>query len=85
VAKAPVASAPAAPAVAARQENTVVARRPKVKAPVDPPEELASRPDLFVDLPMLREMEKLQNFDSIAAMEDGDAPPPGEESAPSNG
>ena len=71
-----------APAVAAR-EKRVVARR--AKAPVDPPAELASRPDLFVDLPMLREMDKLQHFDAIAGMDDGDAAPPGEGSAPSNG
>jgi hypothetical protein len=73
-----------APPVAAR-ETTAVARRPKVKAPVEPPAELASRPDLFVDLPLLREMEKIQHFDAIAGMDDGDAAPAGEEGTPSNG
>ena len=62
-----------------------LARRAKAKAPTEPPAELASRPDLFVDLPMLRELDKLQHFDSIATMEDGDPTAPGEEPSPSNG
>jgi anti-sigma factor RsiW len=73
-----------APAVA-RSENPVVARRSRAKVPVDPPAELASRPDLFVDLPMLREMDKLQHFDAIAAMDEGDGAPPGAGGVPSNG
>jgi len=81
VAERPHAATPAAaPAVAkAEAEAPVVARRAKSRAPVDPPAELASRPDLFVDLPMLREFDKMQHFDSIATMEDadgGEAPSP---------
>jgi hypothetical protein len=71
--------APAQAVAKAEADAPVVARRAKPRAPVDPPEELASRPDLFVDLPMLRELDKMQHFDSIATMEDadgGEAPSP---------
>ncbi len=70
---------PAAPvAVASRADRTAIARndvtadgrRPKTRIPDEPPAELASRPDLFVDLPMLRDMDKLQHFDTIATMDD---------------
>jgi hypothetical protein len=60
-------------------EPRAVARRAKERVPDEPPAELASRPELFVDLPMLRDMDKLQHFDSIATMEDDvidEAPPP---------
>jgi hypothetical protein len=59
-----------------------VARRAKTRIPDEPPAELASRAELFVDLPMLRDLDKLQHFDSIATMDDDptDAVPP-----PSNG
>jgi hypothetical protein len=77
-------------AVAPRAERTAVARndatpgggRTKTRIPDEPPAELASRPDLFVDLPMLRDMDKLQHFDTIATMDDdpSDAVTP-----PSNG
>jgi anti-sigma factor RsiW len=33
--------------------------------PRDPPPDLAARPDLFVDLPMLRDLERLEHFDAI--------------------
>src|SRR6185436_11329129 len=65
-------------------QSPAVARRAK-RAPVDPPAALASRPDLFVDLPMLRELDKLQHFDSIATMEDNDPTAPDGEPSPSNG
>ena len=71
--------APAQAVAKAEADAPVVARRAKPRAPIDPPEELASRPDLFVDLPMLRELDKMQHFDSIATMEDadgGEAPSP---------
>jgi len=74
------ATTPAAPS----GQRPAVARRAK-RAPVDPPAALASRPDLFVDLPMLRELDKLQHFDSIATMEDNDATAPDGEPSPSNG
>ena len=81
VAARPRATVPAAaPAEIAKAEETpAAARRVKSRAPIDPPAELASRPDLFVDLPMLRELDKMQHFDSIATMEDsdgGEAPSP---------
>jgi hypothetical protein len=80
VAERPRVATPAPAAVAkAGTDAPVVARRAKARAPIDPPAELASRPDLFVDLPMLRELDKMQHFDSIATMEDadgGEAPSP---------
>jgi anti-sigma factor RsiW len=65
-------------AVAPRVERAPVARRPKTRVPDEPPAELASRPELFVDLPVIRNLDKLQHFESIATMEDDatDAPPP---------
>jgi hypothetical protein len=39
-------------------------RRGEPAAP-EPPPELAARPDLFVNLPLLRNMEKLQHYDAI--------------------
>jgi hypothetical protein len=73
-------AAPApATAIAKAEQAPAAARRAKSRAPIDPPAELASRPDLFVDLPMLRELDKMQHFDSIATMEDtdgGEAPSP---------
>ncbi len=33
--------------------------------PSDPPPELAARPDLFINLPMLRNLDKLQHYDAI--------------------
>jgi anti-sigma factor RsiW len=66
-------------AVAKRTEPTAVARRQKARVPDEPPAELASRPELFVDLPMLRDLDKLKHFDTIATMDDDptdDVPPP---------
>jgi anti-sigma factor RsiW len=57
-------------------------RRTKIRVPDQPPAELASRAELFVDLPMLRDLDKLQHFDSIATM-DGD--PTDAVEPPSNG
>jgi anti-sigma factor RsiW len=70
-------------AVATRHDSPPAsARRAKTRVPDEPPAELASRAELFVDLPMLRDLDKLQHFDSIATMDDDptDAVPP-----PSNG
>jgi hypothetical protein len=74
--------------IAARPEpapNPVaVAKQPRRRVPDQPPAELASRPDLFVDLPLLAELEKIEHFDSIAGMDaDPTAPEGGRE--PSNG
>jgi anti-sigma factor RsiW len=66
-------------AVASRAEPSAGVRRTKARVPDEPPAELASRPELFVDLPVLRNMDKLQHFDSIATMDDDptdDVPPP---------
>ena len=50
----------AAPARVARQARPTVGEPPR-----EPPAELASAPDLFMDLPILRHMEKLEHFDAI--------------------
>jgi len=36
-----------------------------VVPPADPPAELATNPDLFIELPILRNLEKLSNFEAI--------------------
>jgi len=51
----------AAPRPAAQQP----ASRKRRDVPGDPPAELAARPDLFVNLPMLRNLDKLQHFEAI--------------------
>lgn len=53
---------------------TTVARRTKTRAPSEPPAALASRPDLFMDLPMLREFDKIRHYDAIAGMDDDTDP-----------
>jgi len=40
-------------------------RRRTADVPSEPPPELAARPDLFISLPMLRNMEKVQHYESI--------------------
>jgi hypothetical protein len=40
-------------------------RRREPTVPSEPPAELAARPDLFVNLPLLRNMEKLTHYDAI--------------------
>jgi anti-sigma factor RsiW len=50
-----VAAAPAPPAV----------EEPQPRVATVPPPELAARPDLFVELPILRNLEKLENFEQI--------------------
>jgi hypothetical protein len=80
---APVAVAsPAERTAVARNDATAGSRRAKTRIPDDPPAELASRPDLFVDLPMLRDMEKLQHFDTFATTDDD---PTNAVTPPSNG
>lgn len=56
-----VAPAPSAVPPAAESPEDLVASAP----PAEPPGELAARPDLFVELPILRNLEKLENFDAI--------------------
>jgi len=57
------ASKRAAPAPATAQPPT--RRRAAGSVPSQPPPELAARPDLFVNLPVLRNMEKLQHYEAI--------------------
>ncbi len=67
---APKPVAPAAEPKAAEPQTQTVAR---IVPPTEPPPELADRPDLFVDLPILRNMEKLEHYDSIQTTT-GEAP-----------
>ena len=57
------ASKRAAPAPGTAQPAT--RRRATGNVPSQPPPELAARPDLFVNLPVLRNMEKLQHYEAI--------------------
>jgi anti-sigma factor RsiW len=73
--RAPVAFAPATaprpdrlarapvPTPPARAEAPAVARRPL--PPGEPPAELAAAPDKFMELPILRNLEKLEHFEAI--------------------
>lgn len=72
----PVAKAPAG-------ESPKVARAP---IPAEPPPKLAEAPDLFVDLPILRNMDKLKHFEAIetTTLDDEPGTPDGQE-PPSNG
>ena len=65
--------------------HPVASRLAKRQVPDEPPPALASRPDLFVDLPILRDLDKLRHYDSIATMEDDDPAGPADDPSPSNG
>jgi hypothetical protein len=74
-----LAARPAAPVAAetapAREAPRAIARhRPVEPKPVEPPQELAERPDLFIDLPILRHMEKLEHYQQIETTSGPDAP-----------
>jgi anti-sigma factor RsiW len=72
-----VARAPATPA----PTRTARAARPNL-----PPPELAAAPDKFMNLPILRNLEKLDNFEAIQTTTLDDEPAtPGGEPQPSNG
>lgn len=45
--------------------TTTARRRASGNVPSEPPPELAAHPDLFVNLPVLRNMEKLQHYEAI--------------------
>lgn len=60
---------PSALAARKRPSRTLLANVPK-----EPPPKLASAPELFVDLPMLRHLEKLEHFDAIRTTTLDDVP-----------
>jgi len=65
--------------VASEAARTRVARqepRRGSEPPKYPPAELASAPDLFMDLPILRHMEKLEHFEAIRTTTLDEAPDP---------
>jgi len=68
VAQAPTKDKP--PLVASRSDATRRRRRP---FPRKPPPQLAAAPELFMDLPLLRNMEKLEHFEAIrtTTLDDG--------------
>jgi len=51
------------PKPAPRREPQAVARR--LPPPSEPPAELAAAPDMFMNLPILRNLEKLEHFEAI--------------------
>lgn len=65
------------------QPQPQVARRSHI--PSEPPADLASQAELFVDLPMLRHLDKLEHFDAIATMQGDDSPAPADEAPATNG
>jgi len=70
--------------VASQAGPTHVARREPRRGsepPKDPPAELASAPDLFMDLPILRHMEKLEHFEAIrtTTLDEGPDPSDGQQ------
>jgi anti-sigma factor RsiW len=76
------------PAPATPPTRTARAAEPKaVERPnLPPPPELAAAPDKFMNLPILRNLEKLDNFEAIRTTTLDDEPAtPGGEPQPSNG
>jgi anti-sigma factor RsiW len=66
--------APAVPAPAPAVER---AMRPRGEPPSEPPPELAAAPDLFMDMPLLKNIEKVEHFESIRTTTlDGDGGEP---------
>jgi hypothetical protein len=87
-----IAARPAAPAAVAASADSnakprlVAQRRPIEPKPAEPPRELAERPDLFIDLPILRHMEKLEHFEQIETTSGPEAPAdPAEAEGQTNG
>ena len=58
----------------------------RVPPPAEPPAKLAEAPDLFMDLPIIRNLDKLTHFEAIqtTTLDDESATPDGQE-PPSNG
>jgi hypothetical protein len=51
--------------------------RPRGEPPSEPPPELAAAPDLFMDMPLLKNIEKVEHFESIRTTTlDGDGGEP---------
>lgn len=73
-----VAEAPRAPA-------RVAVRPPRTPLTGDPPPALAAQAELFIDLPILRNLEKLEYFDAIATTDGDDGANPPASDGPSNG
>lgn len=74
------------PAEAPAAAAPVVARRRPTPVPAEPPKELAERPDLFIDLPILRHLDKLEHFEQIETTGLPDAPAaPTDGEGPTNG
>lgn len=80
VARVPKAPTEEAPATQPRAKAIVVA-----EVPAEPPAELASSPDLFMTLPILRNLEKLENFEAIHTTTVEEPVAPHGEEPPSNG
>ena len=55
----------ATPRPAPHPEQHARPRRVPATVPSEPPPDLAARPDLFVDLPILRNLERLEHFEAI--------------------
>lgn len=59
---------PAAPPAAAKREAAPVAVA-NIAPPAEPPADLAAAPELFMNLPIIRNMEKLEHFEAISMVE----------------
>jgi anti-sigma factor RsiW len=55
----------ASPAVRAPVPAAERGARPRSEPPPEPPPELAAAPDLFMDMPLLKNLEKVEHFESI--------------------
>jgi hypothetical protein len=55
------------PAPAPQQEVAVAAA--EIAPPTEPPPDLAAAPELFMNLPIIRNMEKLEHFEAITMVE----------------
>ena len=53
------------PATDPHRVQRALRRRPPGGVPSEPPPDLTARPDLFVDLPMLRNLDRLEHFEAI--------------------
>jgi anti-sigma factor RsiW len=74
----PVAESPRGPRVATAPGRTRIARTESRPAS-EPPPALAAAPDLFVNLPLLKNFEKVEHFDAIQTTTLDDETPSGEE------